>query len=151
MLGKIIKSVVITGILMVTLSAKVTENDVISLVNKAVELVNKDCDLALKKIGTKNGEFHHGSLYVFGYDEDVKMIVHPIKPYLVGRSYKGKPDVKGKKFRDEIVYKGLHGGGWTTYTYQKPGSKGLFRKKTYSKMAICNGKKIVLAAGMYEK
>ena len=150
MTKKIMQSLAIAGLLTSGLSAA-TEGEVISIVDKAVNLVNGNCEKALKTIGTKNGEFHNGSLYVFGYDSDVKMVVHPVKPHLVGRSYKGKPDVKGKKFRDDIVSKGLNGGGWTDYTYQKPGTKGLHAKKSYSKMANCNGKKIVLAAGMYAK
>ena len=151
MTKKIAKSLLVMGLLATSLSAETTENDVKSIVNNAVSIVNENCDAGLKKIGIKNGEFHNGSLYVFGYDENVNMIVHPVKPHLVGRSYKGKPDVRGKKFRDEIVSKGLNGGGWTTYTYQKPGSKGLHGKKSYSQSAQCNGKKIVLAAGMYDK
>lgn len=151
MVKTLIQTCAVVGLLSTSLMAAVSENDVISLVNKAGEKVVKECENGLKAIGKKNGDFHKGSLYVFAYDENVVMMAHPIKPHLVGRSYKGKPDVKGKKFRDEIVFKALNGGGWTTYTYQKPKTKGLHDKKSYSKLAECNGKKYILAAGMYAK
>jgi len=150
MIKKITKLMVLPLLLTTSLLAS-SEAEVKAIVEKAVNLVKQDCDQALKKIAEKNGEFHNGSLYVFGYDADVVMVVHPVKAHLVGRSYKGKPDVKGKKFRDEIVSKGLAGGGWTSYSYQKPKTKGIHAKKSYSSAVMCNDKKIILAAGMYAK
>jgi signal transduction histidine kinase len=146
-----IKKLIIIVLISSSLLAGVSEKDVISIVEKAVAVVNKNCSTGIKAIGKKNGDFHKGSLYVFGYDENVVMVVHPVKPHLIGRSYKGKPDVRGKKFRDEIVSKALSGGGWTTYTYQKPGTKGMHKKKSYSKTAKCGKKTYILAAGMYDK
>jgi signal transduction histidine kinase len=106
-------------------------------------------DDALAVIGKKDGEFHKGELYAFIYDENVKMLAHPEKPELVGQSFKGKPDMKGKKFRDEIVEKALAGGGWTEYSYQKPGATGIHKKKVLSKLAKFKDKKYVVAVGMY--
>jgi hypothetical protein len=145
---------VIALLVLTTLSlfAQVTENDVISLVKKGVNVVETKGEIGLNEIGKKNGNFVKTGLYAFAYDINVVMVAHPIKPHLVGRSYKGKPDVRGKKFRDEIVSKAIAGGGWTTYVYQKPNTKGLFNKKAYSLLAITkDGKKYVIAAGMYDK
>jgi signal transduction histidine kinase len=134
------------------LFAQTTEKDVISLVKQGVAVIEKNGVAGIKAIGKKNGDFVKGTLYAFAYDTNVVMVAHPIKPHLVGRSYKGKPDVKGKKFRDEIVSKALNGGGWTTYVYQKPKTKGLFNKKAYSLLAVTkDGKKYIVAAGMYSK
>lgn len=128
-----------------------TKADVLDLVDDAVQLLESDGEKALKVIGQKKGPFDQGALYVFVYDESVVMAAHPVKPYLVGKSYKGKPDVKGKNFRDEIVLKALSGSGWTDYFYQKPGDKGLFKKKVFSRLAVADGKKYIVCAGMDSK
>ncbi|MEH6825089.1 MAG: cache domain-containing protein [Motiliproteus sp.] len=126
------------------------EKEVVAFVDKAVQLLNEQGESALATIGKTDGDFHNGSKYVFVYDDNVVMLAHPVKPKLVGRSYKGKPDVKGKKFRDEIVRHALNGGGWTEYVYQKPGTtSGLFKKKVYSSLAENGGRKFIVASGTY--
>jgi signal transduction histidine kinase len=125
------------------------KNEAVAMVEKAVALLTKDGDSALKVIGAKNGEFHNGKLYAFVYDENVVMLAHPVKPHLAGRSYKGKPDVKGNKFRDKLVSTALNGGGWTEYVYQKPGEKGIHNKTAYSKLATNGGKKYIVVVGVY--
>jgi len=127
----------------------ITEKEVTDLVDKAVALLKEKGDAALASIGTTNGDFHKGELYAFVYDENVNMLAHPEKPSLVGQNFKDKPDVKGTKFRNTIVENALKGGGWTEYYYQKPNSTGLFRKKVFSKLAEKDGKKYIVAVGMY--
>ncbi len=127
----------------------ITEADVISMTDKAVALIAEKGDAALDIIGKKDGEYHKGALYVFVYDTDVNIVAHPAKPSLVGKNYKGKPDVKGNKFRDKIVETALNGGGWTEYFYQKPDAPGLYKKKVYSKIAEHGGKKYAVACGIY--
>jgi cytochrome c len=132
---------------------KATAEEAISLVNKAVDLFNSKGDtVALATINKPDGGFYFKSkaLYVFVYDQSVVIVAHPYKPKLIGRSYKGKPDVRGKKFRDEIVSKAMSSGeGWTEYSYQKPGEKGIHKKKAYSKLVDINGKKYIVCAGIY--
>lgn len=127
----------------------ITEKDVKNMNEKACKLLAQKGDDALTLISKTNGDFHVDSLYAFVYDENVVMLAHPEKPALIGQSFKGKPDVKGKKFRDEIVANALAGGGWTEYIYQKPDTIGLFKKKVYSKFVEKNGKKYIVAVGMY--
>lgn len=126
-----------------------TEKDVMAMLGKAVKLLNEKGDDALKIISVPDGDFQEGALYAFVYDENVTILAHPDKPALIGQNFKGKPDLKGKKFRDEIVSKALAGGGWTEYVYTKPDSTGLFLKKVYSKLAENKGKKYIVAVGMY--
>ena len=91
----------------IALAADISDEDVKSHVAKAVMLIKNKGDEALKEIGKKEGEFHQGELYVFVYDENVTMLAHPVKPTLVGKNFKGKPDIQGKAFRDEIVENAL--------------------------------------------
>ncbi|MDD5455429.1 MAG: cache domain-containing protein [Candidatus Margulisbacteria bacterium] len=129
-----------------------TKEQVVGIVDEAAKLLTQKGDDALKIIGETNGKFHKGELYVFVYDENITMLAHPEKPSLVGKNFKGKPDVKGFKFRDEIVAKALaKGSGWTDYMYQKPESTGIFKKTTYGKLAKFGDKKYIVCAGMYAK
>lgn len=127
----------------------ITTKDVMAMSEKACKLIAQKGDEALPVISKPDGDFQEGALYGFVYDENVVMLAHPEKPALIGQSFKGKPDVKGKKFRDEIVAKALAGGGWTEYIYSKPDTPGLFMKKVYSKLVEKGGKKYIVAVGMY--
>jgi hypothetical protein len=64
---------------------------------------------------------------------------------------KGKPDLKGKRFRDEIVEKArAETKGWVDYLYQKPGETGIFEKTTYFQMAKgSDGASYVVCCGKY--
>ncbi|ETR71873.1 MAG: cache type 2 domain-containing protein [Candidatus Magnetoglobus multicellularis str. Araruama] len=132
--------------------ASVTEQEVINLVNQAVKLIQSEGLPAIKKIGDPSGKFYiqSQSLYVFVYDTNCVIKAHPFKPTLVGRSYKGKPDVRGKKFRDDIVNKALtEGSGWTTYSYIKPDTPGIFKKKVFGKLVTVDNHQFIVCCGMY--
>jgi len=132
----------------------ITEKEVINLVNEAVQLIQSEGLVAINKIGDPSGKFFISSksLYVFVYDHNCVIKAHPFKPTLVGRSYKGKPDVRGKKFRDEIVEKAMtHGSGWTNYSYVKPDTPGIFKKKVYGKHVVVNNSHFIVCCGMYIK
>ncbi len=91
------------------------------------------------------------SFYVFVYDENVTMMAHPTKT-LVGENMKGKPDVRGKMFRDQIVEGALaQGTGWVKYTYNKPGQSVDERKKAYYQLCPNAGKKFIAVSGMYDE
>ena len=80
------------------------------------------------------------------------MVAHP-RADLVGKNVKGKPDVKGKKFRDEMVERALKGEtGWVDYLYQKPGETGIHPKTTYfAKASGSDGKTYIVCAGKYQR
>lgn len=128
------------------------EEQAVALVEQAVLLIQEEGEAAFEHISDPKGAFfiQDKSLYAFVYDEEVVIRAHPYKPSLIGRSYKGKPDVRGKRFRDEIVAKALDkGDGWTEYSYQKPGATGIHRKKVYGKLVEHDGKKYAACAGVY--
>jgi len=124
-----------------------------ALVEKAVALISEKGDAALAEISQPEGGYYFKdkALYAFVYDDQVVMLAHPYKPGLIGKSYKGKPDVKGKKFRDDIVTMAIkNGSGWTDYSYQKPGEKGIHEKTAYCKLVTVKSKKYIVAAGVYK-
>jgi polar amino acid transport system substrate-binding protein len=133
--------------------APITKEQVTQLVDLAAKDIVKDASTTLTKITAGNAPYKDATnpaLYVFVYDEQVVIVAHP-KNDLVGRSYKGKPDVRGKKFRDDIVNGALaNGTGWVDYSYQKPGETGIHSKTTYYKLITgSDGKKYIVCAGKY--
>lgn len=127
--------------------------DVIALVEHTGADIERDAPATLEKITAAEHPYQNKddtSLYVFVYDTDVTIVAHP-KKTLVGRNFKGKPDLRGKMFRDDIVRGALAAGtGWVEYAYQKPGEKGLYNKSTYYKMITgSDGKQYVVCAGVY--
>ncbi len=136
------------------LEAKITEKQVTSLVQQTCIALSKDTPATLAAINRGEAPYknlENPTLYVFVYDLEVKMIAHP-KPDLVGKSMKGKPDVKGYRFRDAIVEKAKkEGQGWVDYVYQKPGEAGIYDKTTYFEYAKgSDGVAYVVCSGKYK-
>jgi polar amino acid transport system substrate-binding protein len=126
---------------------------VVDLVELTLNDLAKDTPATIEKINQGAEPYQSktdAELYAFVYDTDVSIVAHPKKD-LVGRNFKGKPDVRGKKFRDEIVEKAVKdGSGWVDYSYQKPGEAGIHPKSTYCKTVKgSDGKQYVVCAGMY--
>lgn len=92
------------------------------------------------------------ALYSFAYDTSVTMRAHAENKLLVGVSFRGKTDVAGKKFRDEIVAGALlHNSGWVDYIYTKPNEGGLYYKTTYYKLTYgSDGKIYIVCSGKYK-
>jgi len=141
---------------------RATEQDALRIVEKAGKLIEKKGDEALPAICDPNGEFFNRekALYAFVYNENIVVVAHPYLPELIGQCLKGKTDVNGRKFRDEIVRKALEeGSGWTEYTYQMPcstegdmaqSSQVMRLKKTYGKLFRHGHKKYIVCAGTYD-
>jgi polar amino acid transport system substrate-binding protein len=133
----------------------ITEEQVVVLVSQTCADLSKDSSGTIAQINQGAAPYKSAAnpaLYVFIYDPDVTMVAHP-RADLVGKSVKGKPDVKGKKFRDEIVERALKGEtGWVDYLYQKPGEAGIYPKKTYfAKTTGSDGKTYIVCAGKYQR
>ena len=134
-------------------ATEITKEQVIGLVEKTCEDIKTDVKATFEKITNAEHPYkdaQNPALYVFVYTTDVVMAAHP-KKSLVGRSYKGKPDVRGKKFRDDIVSGAIAGGtGWVDYSYKKPEEKGIHQKTTYYQLVTgSDGSKYVVACGKY--
>ncbi|WP_092662425.1 methyl-accepting chemotaxis protein [Rhizobium sp. NFR12] len=85
--------------------------------------------------------------YLFAYDYDVNMRVHP-DPKRLGQSFKGKPDSKGFMYRDELVKIGRAGGGTVDFLGPKPGQEGdTFLKSSYA--LAFEPWQLVLVTGVY--
>jgi polar amino acid transport system substrate-binding protein len=132
----------------------ISSEEVVAIVEMTAAEMAKDAPAVIAKINAGEDPFvskDNPALYVFVYDKDVNMIAHPNQG-LVGKNFKGKPDVKGKNFRDEIIDGAVaNGKGWVEYAYQKPGVTGIFDKETYYLMVKgSDGKDYVLTCGKYK-
>lgn len=132
----------------------ITAAQVTALVSKTCVDLVKDAPGTIAKINGGAAPYKDAAnpaLYVFIYDPEVTMVAHP-RADLVGKSVKGKPDVKGKMFRDEMVERALKGEtGWVDYLYQKPGETGIHPKMTYfAKVMGSDGKTYIVCAGKYQ-
>jgi polar amino acid transport system substrate-binding protein len=133
----------------------VPDGRVTELVNKASEDVGKDAPGTFKRISTRDPLYLEGDypeLYIFVYDTNETWVAHANNPEMVGTNFKGKADVSGKKFSDEIVTGALKNGtGWEDYIYINPVEAGLYYKATYYRLAKgSDGKQYVVCGGKYK-
>jgi methyl-accepting chemotaxis protein len=85
--------------------------------------------------------------YLYAYDYDINMRLHP-DPKRLGQNFKGKPDVTGFMYRDELVKIGRNGGGTADFLGPKPGEQGDgFRKSSYA--LAFEPWQLVLVTGVY--
>ncbi len=134
--------------------SEITDDAVVSLVQKTGADITANAAETLAKINAGEAPYKNPddeSFYVFVYDPDVTIVAHP-DSNLVGRNYKGKPDVRGKKFRDDLVNVSVADGkGWVDYSYQKPGESGIHEKTTYAEKVVGNdGKTYIICCGKYK-
>lgn len=131
-----------------------SDEEVIALVKETRSAIEKNADDAFKRI--LNGEHpfknrSNPSEYVFILDTGLNVVAHPIKPHTVGKNLKGKPDSKGKMFRDEILARALkHGSGWVDYHYLNPKTKQETHKKSYFELVMGSDRKqYIVGSGKY--
>jgi polar amino acid transport system substrate-binding protein len=94
----------------------------------------------------------HKGLYVFVYDTNVTMIAHADNILMVDVNFRGKPDVAGTLFRDQIIEGALvNGTGWEDYVYSNIGQTNLYYKTTYYRLVVgSDGNLYVVCAGNFK-
>lgn len=131
-----------------------TNEEVVALVKQTKSEMEKNTVLTLKKVNAGEHPYKDAknpSLYVFILDIDLNVAAHAIKPHNVGKNLKGKPDIKGKMFRDEFQKKALaNGKGWVDYYYLNPKSKEESHKESYIELVRgSDGKQYIVGSGKY--
>jgi len=113
------------------------KDDVVSLVNKAIEYINTNGREKAYDEFTENktGAFKKGELYIFVLTRDYMIIAHGANKKLIGKDLKALKDSRGKYFFKEMVDNGLKDGQawvdyyWTNPKTNKPGLKSSYVKK----------------------
>lgn len=115
-----------------------TDAEVVSLVNITAAAIEKDAPDAFRRINAHEPPFRdpkNPALYAFVYDTNVTIVAHADNIQFVGVSHRGKTDVSGKAFPDNIVAGALaNGTGWEEYIYYNPVETGLYNKTTYYRL-----------------
>ena len=131
-----------------------TKEEVVALVKQTKSAIEKNSPLTFEKINAGVHPYKNSadpSLYVFILDSELNVAAHAIKPHNVGKNLQGRPDVKGKMFRDEMQKKALSDGrGWVDYYYLNPKTKKITHKNSYFELAEgSDGKKYIVGSGKY--
>lgn len=140
--------------LSVNIAAAQTKDEVVALVKQTKSDMQKNTVLTLKKVNAGDHPYKDAknpSLYVFIHDIDLNVAAHAIKPHTVGKNLKGKPDIKGKMFRDEIKKEALtNGKGWMDYYYVNPKNQEESHKESYFELVRgSDGKQYIVGSGKY--
>jgi polar amino acid transport system substrate-binding protein len=130
----------------------IAEEQARRLVDRTAEDLAGNAALTIRRINAGEQPYRdrdNRALYVFVYDPGVTMVAHAENPKTVGINFKGKTDVDGKAFRDEIVARALKdGSGWEDYIYTHPGESGLYFKTTYFQAAKgSDGRTYIVCSG----
>jgi len=130
-----------------------TTEEVTALVEQTKEALEENAFQTLAKINMGEHPYKNidnPALYVFILDTDLNLVAH-FKTAIVGRNQKGKPDVKGKMYRDEfLAVAQKDGSGWVDYYFENPKTKKIEHKNTFIKLVKgSNGVDYIVGSGKY--
>ncbi|HEY5733238.1 MAG TPA: cache domain-containing protein [Gammaproteobacteria bacterium] len=149
----IVASLLLLG-LTANFAAAQTSDEVTALVKQTKADIEKNALQTLARVNRAEHPYKNKdnpSLYIFVFDTDLTVVAHAIKTKVIGKNVKGKPDIKGKKFRDEMLEKALKdGSGWVDYYFNNPKTKKEEHKISYFELAKGNdGKNYIVGSGKY--
>lgn len=126
---------------------------IVAKVEEACKLLTAKGTAAFPEFMGKNSPFLYEGTYIWLHTlEDATMLMHPIKPKMVGKKLIGLKDHNGKRFfvimNDVVNKKG--GNGWVEYLWPIPGTKDVVRKVSYvKKCTMSDGTDVVIGSGIY--
>jgi signal transduction histidine kinase len=133
--------------------AQTTEKDaeMVAMVEKAAAMFKeKGKDYTVKLIGSLEGPFRKGELYVFCMTTKGLMLAHPVNKNLEGTDVSEFKDPTGKLYVKEFIKTATGpGSGWVDYLWQRHGEKEHSPKRAY--VLKVPGEDILVAGGVYEK
>jgi polar amino acid transport system substrate-binding protein len=132
-----------------------TDEAVMVLVDTTAMAIGKNVTDTFRRINAGEAPYRdheHPALYTFVYDVNATMVAHADNILLVGTNLKGKTDVTGKPFRDEIVTGALEQStGWVEYVYTNPVQANLYYKTTYYQLAKgSDGNSYIVCSGNFK-
>ncbi len=135
-----------------TATTKPTPEMVISKVDQAARLLEKEGTAAFPKFMGKGSNFLFAGTYIWINDLNGVILMHPIKDKLVGKNLTGIKDKNGKRFiAMGVQLAEEQGSGWIGYLWPKPGEKEVSPKVSYvKKVRTPDGADMVLGCGVYD-
>ena len=137
-----------------TFVAAITTEEAVALVEQTTKDIEKNALQTLARINRAEHPYKNKdnpSLYIFVLDTDLTVNGHPIKTKVIGKNMKGKPDIKGKMFRDEFLAVALKdGSGWVDYYFLNPKTQKEEHKTSFIKLVKgSDGKEYIVGCGKY--
>ena len=137
-----------------TYVAAITTEEAVALVEQTTKDIEKNALQTLARINRAEHPYKNKdnpSLYIFVLDTDLTVNGHPIKTKVIGKNMKGKPDIKGKMFRDEfLAVARKDGSGWVDYYFLNPKTKKEEHKTSFIKLVKgSDGKEYIVGCGKY--
>lgn len=132
-----------------------TDDLVVELVNTTAAAIENNAADTFRRINAGEAPYRNQedpSLYVFVYDMNLTMVAHADNIQVVGENFRGKTDVTGKPFRDDILEGALNNGtGWVDYVYMHPVQANLYYKTTYYRLTRgSDGNSYIVCSGNYK-
>ena len=132
-----------------------TDDEAVVLVNTTSAAIEKSAPDTFRRINAGEAPYQdpeEPALYTFVYDENMTVVAHANNIWLVGLNFKGKTDVTGKQYRDEILAGALENGtGWVDYVYIHPVQTNLYYKTTYYRLTQgSDGKSYIVCSGNFK-
>ena len=148
---KIISSLVavaFTALLFVPAPASAADkDDAVKMVKSAGAYYKANgMEKTLDAINDLKGEFVKGELYVAALSLDGTLMAKGYGQNQIGQNTIDVPDAKGKKFRREMIERGIKdGSGWVDYVFVNPKTKELENKESYFEKVD----DLILTVGIY--
>ncbi len=132
----------------------VTADQAIRLVNLTAVALEKDTPGTLARINAGEHPFwdrDNRALYTFVYDTNVTIVAEADNPHLIGVNMKGKTDIAGTPFRDQIVQRALEeGSGWVDYIWLIPEENGIYYKSACFRLVEgSDNQEYIVVSGIY--
>jgi polar amino acid transport system substrate-binding protein len=133
----------------------VARDVVVQLVDRTAGDIAADAAGTLRKINAGESPYQDKArpdLYVYIFDTYATEAANANNPAVLGRNFKGVPDMAGRLFRDNIVDGAVKNGtGWEDYVFTMPGKIGLYYKSVYYRLVTgSDGKRYIVCVGRYK-
>ncbi len=133
----------------------VTAEEVTDLVEFTSGEMQRDTPGTIARINAGEHPFwdsENRALYVFVYDTDLTIVAEADNPLLIGVNRKGKTDIAGTPYRDQIQEIALaDGSGRVDYIWMIPEKTGIYRKSAYFRLVEgSDGDQYIVVSGLYK-
>ncbi len=125
---------------------------VVAKVNDACAVLQAEGTAAFPKFKGTGSEFLYDGTYIWVHTlKEGKMLMHPVKNKMEGKTLINLKDKKGKRFF--VVMNTVasdKGAGWVGYWWPVPGTKDIVQKVSYiKKCTMSDGVDVVIGSGIY--